>query len=283
MLVSKYRLHDITNRIDRDKSTIIRWEQEGLIPKARRDSRGWRYYTAEEAKKIISLVKETNYFQQSRAAKVDVTGQSLGKISYSLVFAGAIFIIYSLFSLGLGNGGKVLAFTNQTSTMYTTVSAGILDIVESSSSNSFSGVTVLFTAQTSTASDMGAFRVSDARGSGAGWVVNLAGNDWKADTVNVELDYDSTGSDANGGKYFGKMCLIADNGTIASIAGQDTTSVTKGATDCFSASVTQIDIYTAASSFGKGDYWITDFSLGQFIPPNPTAQVYTTTIVLTIS
>ena len=194
MLVSKYRLHDITNRIDRDKSTIIRWEQEGLIPKARRDSRGWRYYTAEEAKKIISLVKETNYFQQSRAAKVDVTGQSLGKISYSLVFAGAIFIIYSLFSLGLGNGGKVLAFTNQTSTMYTTVSAGILDIVESSSSNSFSGVTVLFTAQTSTASDMGAFRVSDSRGSGAGWVVNLAGNDWKADTVNVELDYDSTGS-----------------------------------------------------------------------------------------
>ena len=79
------------------------------------------------------------------------------------------------------------------------------------------------------------------------------------------------------------MCLVVASGAIQSIAGQGTTSITKGALDCFSASVSSIDIYTADSSFGKGDYWITDFSLQQYIPSNPTAQNLTTTVILTVS
>ncbi len=60
----KYRLKDIEERVDRDKTTLIRWEKEGLIPKARRDSRGWRYYSKEEVQKIVSLVLTTDYFRK---------------------------------------------------------------------------------------------------------------------------------------------------------------------------------------------------------------------------
>ena len=60
----KYRLKDIGERIDRDKSTLIRWEKEGLIPKAKRDSRGWRYYSREEMKEIVNQVLSSDYFRR---------------------------------------------------------------------------------------------------------------------------------------------------------------------------------------------------------------------------
>jgi len=59
----KYRLKDIQERIDRDKSTLIRWEKEGLIHKAKRDSRGWRYYSREEVMSIVNKVLSTDYFR----------------------------------------------------------------------------------------------------------------------------------------------------------------------------------------------------------------------------
>ncbi|MCU0679308.1 MAG: helix-turn-helix domain-containing protein [Planctomycetes bacterium] len=59
----KYRLKDIQERIDRDKSTLIRWEKEGLIQKAKRDSRGWRYYSREEVMSIVNKVMSTDYFR----------------------------------------------------------------------------------------------------------------------------------------------------------------------------------------------------------------------------
>ena len=59
----KYRLKDIEDRIDRDKTTLIRWEKEGLIPKARRDSRGWRYYSQDQIKDIVNNVLSTDYFR----------------------------------------------------------------------------------------------------------------------------------------------------------------------------------------------------------------------------
>ena len=281
MFIGQYRLHDIAQKIDRDKSTIIRWEQQGLISKAHRDSRGWRYYTREEAEKIIALAKKTNYFQSAKLSTDQApaeTNLNLGKLSYGFVAGAIIFILYSLFSLGFGTSSNVYATTNATSTMYTTVSAGILDVISSSSSASFSGVSVSFSAQTSSINPFGAFRVEDARGSGAGWVVNLSGNDWRPGGE-MQLDYDATGTDTN----LGMMCLVVDNGSILSNSGQDTTSITKGGTDCFSATVTSIDIYTAASSFGKGNYWIKEFKLEQYIPSNPTAQNLTTTVVLTIT
>lgn len=270
MLAGKFRLNDIVRQIDRDKSTIIRWEELGLIPKAKRDSRGWRYYDEAEVKEIVRRIKETNYFQSTMQSKVRP------RLAYIGTAVALLFILYQLVNLG---ARQVSAFTNQTSTMYTTVTAGILDIQSASSSNSFSGVTVSFSSQTATAPDLGAIRVEDARGSGAGWVINLAGNDWKAGEDVMQLDYNNTGSDGN----LGKMCLITTSGTVRSQSGQNTTGLTKGSTDCFSAGTSQIDIYTAAAASGKGNYWITDFSLQQYIPSNPTAQNLTTTLVLTIT
>lgn len=65
MAKGKYYLNEILKRIDRNKTTFIRWEEMGLVPKARRDSRGWRYYTEEEVEKIVNLIKETNYFRKT--------------------------------------------------------------------------------------------------------------------------------------------------------------------------------------------------------------------------
>ena len=60
----KYRLKDIQDKIDRDKTTLIRWEKEGLIPEAKRDSRGWRYYSREEVAKIVQNILTTDYFRK---------------------------------------------------------------------------------------------------------------------------------------------------------------------------------------------------------------------------
>ena len=59
----KYRLKDIGEKIDRDKTTLIRWEKVGLIPEAKRDSRGWRYYSREEVGDIVKTVLTTDYFR----------------------------------------------------------------------------------------------------------------------------------------------------------------------------------------------------------------------------
>ena len=63
MNIKKYRLKDIQDKIDRDKTTLIRWERKGLIPRAKRDSRGWRYYSRNEVINIIDMVLSTDYFR----------------------------------------------------------------------------------------------------------------------------------------------------------------------------------------------------------------------------
>ena len=60
----KYRLKDIEDKIDRDKTTLIRWEKDGLIPRAKRDSRGWRYYSQEQVQNIVNNVLSTDYFRK---------------------------------------------------------------------------------------------------------------------------------------------------------------------------------------------------------------------------
>jgi DNA-binding transcriptional MerR regulator len=64
MKEKKYRLKDIQEKIDRDKTTLIRWERDGLIPEAKRDSRGWRYYSHEEVSMIVHNILSTDYFRK---------------------------------------------------------------------------------------------------------------------------------------------------------------------------------------------------------------------------
>lgn len=277
MLKEKYRLHNIVKKIDRDKSTIIRWEQQGLLPQAKRDSRGWRYYSKGEIEKIIKLIKETNYFQN--AEKSHESADKVKKISYAAVAMAVLFMLYGLFNLNLV---KVFADETNTTTMYTTVTGGVLDVTNVSSSESFNAGTALsfsFTAQTASIAALGAIQVQDARGTATGWGVDLSATDWKSGEDVMQLDYDGTGADDN----LGKMCLIVTSGAINSVGGADITGATIGGSDgCFSAGVTSIDIYDFIAPNGAGQYWITDFTLEQYIPGNPTAEEYTTTITYTV-
>ncbi len=62
-----YKIKDLALRLDRSILTIKRWEKQGLIPKARKDSRGWRIYTESEVRDILRLVQTTNYFRNGSA------------------------------------------------------------------------------------------------------------------------------------------------------------------------------------------------------------------------
>lgn len=53
-----YYVKDVSRIIDRDKSTIFRWEKEGRINSPRRDSRGWRIYTKYDVEKMKRIVTE---------------------------------------------------------------------------------------------------------------------------------------------------------------------------------------------------------------------------------
>lgn len=175
--------------------------------------------------------------------------------------------------------GSTYTRDSSTCNAFTTLNAtGAFDVYASSSASFDNSLAVLFTSQTSTMTKVGALKLVDDRGSTPGWTLNITGTDWKAGQDVMQLDYDGTGSDGN----LGKMCVNPNAGTLYAEVGS-TTGVSKGTQDCFSTGVSAIDVLTATNSNGHGTYWLTDASLSQFIPGNPTATVYTTTIIFTLS
>lgn len=83
MIAGHYRLQDILRQIDRNKTTLIRWEERGLIPQAQKDSRGWRCYTKDQVDKIIQLAQETNYFQdEEKVKKLKLANQKTGEETF---------------------------------------------------------------------------------------------------------------------------------------------------------------------------------------------------------
>lgn len=270
MIAKTYSFGHLAKILGVSETTLSRWEANGKILKARRDHRGWRFYIESDFQKIFQSAGGRQ-FAPSFFSRIF----NRLPLPYAIAGIGMLLLALNLFNLGQ----KVTyAYTNQTTTLFQTVNAGILDVVSASSSQAFAAVTVSFSAQSSSAT-LGGFRVEDARGSGAGWAVNLSGGDWKSGEEIEEMDYNGKGTDDD----TGKLCLLVASGSILSNSGQSTSNITKGSLDCFSASTTSIDIYTAASSFGKGNYWIKEFTLEQYIPTSPTSGEYTTTIVLTIT
>ena len=59
-----YRTSDIAKCVDRTSVTVIEWEKKRLIPKAKKDSRGWRMYSKKDVDEIVRLVKKTHYFSR---------------------------------------------------------------------------------------------------------------------------------------------------------------------------------------------------------------------------
>src|SRR3989344_1897010 len=131
MFNKRYRLIDIARQIDRDKTTIIRWEELGFISPAKRDSRGWRYYSKEEVDAIVKKVQQTNYFRDS----MDVApgnGAKAHRMVYIGVVVGVMLMVSQLFMLGIRTYGATADHV-----AYTTVSAGTLAILSASTTQSF--------------------------------------------------------------------------------------------------------------------------------------------------
>jgi len=53
-----YRISDIASRVDRSITAIVRWEKLGLIPKAKRDSRGWRVYAKDQIDAVVDRIQK---------------------------------------------------------------------------------------------------------------------------------------------------------------------------------------------------------------------------------
>jgi len=54
----KLRITDIVKATGLSKSTLIRYEAEGKLPRAKRDGRKWRYYTEHERDHIVTTLRE---------------------------------------------------------------------------------------------------------------------------------------------------------------------------------------------------------------------------------
>ena len=64
----RYRIGELAKELDRSTLTIKKWEENGLIPEAKRDSRGWRYYTEDDISKIKTILKKHDYFARRSAS-----------------------------------------------------------------------------------------------------------------------------------------------------------------------------------------------------------------------
>jgi len=67
---------DVARRAGIHKLTLLRWEREGKIKGTRRDHRGWRYYTEEDAQRVIRLA-ETGVYDGYEVNETDVVDHSV--------------------------------------------------------------------------------------------------------------------------------------------------------------------------------------------------------------
>lgn len=53
-----YKINDLAKELGVSIQTIKNYEVSGILPKARRDAKGWRFYTEEDILKIKALYQE---------------------------------------------------------------------------------------------------------------------------------------------------------------------------------------------------------------------------------
>jgi DNA-binding transcriptional MerR regulator len=53
-----YKINHLAKELDVSIQTIKNYEAEGILPKAKRDAKGWRYYSREDMIKIKALYQQ---------------------------------------------------------------------------------------------------------------------------------------------------------------------------------------------------------------------------------
>ena len=56
-----YKTNELARLVGVSKNTLIRWEEEGLIPPPMRDGRGWRVWSKDAVEKIMELKKSKDF------------------------------------------------------------------------------------------------------------------------------------------------------------------------------------------------------------------------------
>lgn len=259
---SKYRPNDLLSEIDRDKTTLLRWEKRGLIPKARRDSRGWRWYTPEEYHEVLNKVRQTKYF---------------GNVSPAIV---------ALLALGMGAlsllGFSRFAWGNTNLNMNINITAGTLSVTASSTVETFTSTAYSFTAATSASANVESVNIQDARGGAGSWTFNVSCNDsgrnceWFGPTSRDRFHLNKDVSPVDVPTTSGIMCLDLSGLTCLSVGGDTCTDVTlTSGAPCFKAAT---DITAATGASANGNYYLKEWDWNQGIPAITSAAVYTTTI-----
>ena len=259
-----FRPKDIYKAVDRDKTTILRWEKAGLIPKAKRDSRGWRYYTSEDYNQIVKAVKQQNYFRTR---------------IFATILIGA-FMVCGLSMFYFTN----YVYGNADVNANLNVTAGTLTVTASSTVEAFTDVAYGFTAASSTAVNAESVSVSDSRGGSGAWTLNLSCDDnaadcyWHGPTGNDKFRMELGASAGSFPSTSGIFCVNkADNRCVSTAGDACGTAVTVNtAYDCYPAAKTDITVATGADA--NGQYWFAEYDWGQSVPGLTTASLYTTSL-----
>lgn len=268
---SKFRVTDLTRAVDRDKTTLLRWEKLGLIPAAKRDSRGWRFYTEEDFSTIIRKVRESNFFRR-------------GPVLPLMALLASGLLTLSLFSF------TRFAYSNTNLNMNLNIAAGTLSVTASTTVETFSDLTYSFSSQTSTSVDVESVRIQDARGGAGSWTFNASCSDnstagcyWQGQTRKDRFKLnDDIGDGFDPPSTSGKLCIEMSAGGVnpdfrcLSNGGDTCGDVTlTTAYRCFTAT-TEITVATGASA--NGDYFLAEWDWAAGVPGKVSASVYTTVI-----
>lgn len=266
-----YKINDLARELDRDTSTILRWEKQGIIPSAKRDSHGWRYYSNEDFQNIIQKVKESQN-----------ANKRLAGVLAACIIAINLIAFFTISKSALGNANMNANLNIQ---------QGSLTVYASSTLASFSNVTYSFSAQTSTLTDMGTGNggggvgVADLRGTTGSWTFNISCADspsdcmWKGATEKDRFSMHRGAAATSDASTSGIICFNLANNRCVSSAGQACSYVTtQTAYSCINSSKTDVQIANSAGG-GVGEYWFAEQDWAQAVPGRASASVYTTTLI----
>ncbi len=169
-----------------------------------------------------------------------------------------------------GDGTVLSSYTNYP---VVTTATGTF-AVNAPTSAAFSAKSFDFNATTNTDNALGPLTVEDDRGGYVGWTVQVTGQDWTSGSAT--MDYNGNGSTT------GQLNVDIDTaGSISPVWGSGT-GVSLGSTSAFSSGVATIQVATASSGTGNGQYTISGITLDQFIPAQQTSGNYGTTLTFTL-